>query len=46
MSKVKELKCPKCGGELKFIPPSGADVDCINIRCQKCKTIYEVDVEW
>jgi len=42
----RELKCPKCGGELKFIPPSDCDVDVIEIRCQKCKTLYEVDVEW
>ena len=42
----EELKCPKCGGELRFIPPSDCDVDLIEIRCQKCKTLYEVDVEW
>jgi len=41
-----ELRCPRCGGVLKVIPPSDYDVDLYEIRCQNCNAIYEIDVEW
>jgi len=41
-----ELKCPKCGGELRVIPLSSIDVCQVQIRCLNCKSIYEVEMGW